>query len=103
MSVILLDARQSVAYNKNITNRQHHDTMLTMICQYFLGGFYMFNKDIRAEAKEKGIFLYQIAEKLHTSEATMTRLMRRELDEAKKTQLRAVINELAAARVTAKK
>ncbi len=56
----------------------------------------MCNADIRTAAKQSGVFLYAIADKLGISEPTMTRLMRRELPEEKKSQLKAIIAELAA-------
>ncbi len=56
----------------------------------------MCNTDIRAAAKNSGVFLYAIADKLGISEPTMTRLMRRELPEEKKNQLKAIIAEIAA-------
>lgn len=55
----------------------------------------MFNKEIRNEAKAKGVFLYEIAEKLNKSEATMTRLMRREVTEETKRRILVAINEIA--------
>ena len=56
----------------------------------------MFNKDIRAAAKEKGVFLYSVAEKLGISEPTMTRMLRKELSKDKKAQILGIISELAA-------
>lgn len=56
----------------------------------------MCNTDIRAEAKQAGVFLYAIANKLGVSEPTMTRLLRRELPLEKKQQIRGVIAEIAA-------
>ena len=56
----------------------------------------MCNADIRAVAKQNGVYLYAIADKLGVSEPTMTRLMRRELPEEKKTQLKDIIAEIAA-------
>lgn len=56
----------------------------------------MCNADIRAVAKQNGVYLYAIADKLGVSEPTMTRLMRRELPEEKKTQLKELIAEIAA-------
>lgn len=58
----------------------------------------MCNTDIRAAAKESGVFLYAIADKLGISEPTMTRLMRRELSAEKKTQIKEIIAEIAAER-----
>lgn len=56
----------------------------------------MCNTDIRAAAKQSGVFLYAIADKLGISEPTMTRLLRRELPGEKKAQLKAIIAEIAA-------
>lgn len=58
----------------------------------------MYNADIRAEAKAKGVFLYDIAEKLGISEPTMTRRMRRELSEPQKAEMRNIIAEISKAR-----
>lgn len=59
----------------------------------------MFNKDVRQYAKENGVFLYQIADRLNKSEATVTRMMRRELSDDVKTQLRSIILEIAVSHV----
>lgn len=56
----------------------------------------MCNGDIRATAKQAGVFLYAIADKLGVSEPTMTRLLRRELPLEKKQQIRGIIAEIAA-------
>lgn len=56
----------------------------------------MCNIDIRAEAKKAGVFIYAIADKLGISEPTMTRLLRSELPEEKKAQIRGIISEIAA-------
>lgn len=58
----------------------------------------MCNTDIRAEAKEKHVFLYEIAEKLGISEPTMTRMLRRELPQEKKTRINGIISDIAASR-----
>lgn len=54
------------------------------------------NSDIKSAAKTAGIYLYNIADRLGVSENTMTRLMRRELSDEKKAQIKAIIAELAA-------
>lgn len=54
------------------------------------------NSDIKSAAKAAGIYLYNIADRLGVSENTMTRLMRRELSDEKKAQIKAIIAELAA-------
>lgn len=56
----------------------------------------MKNSEIRQAAKASGVFLYEIAGKLHISEPTMTRLMRNELDERKKSELLNAITAVAA-------
>ncbi len=62
----------------------------------------MCNADIRIEAKRAGVFLYAIADKLGVSEPTMTRLLRRELPDEKKAQLKNIIAELAAEKAAQK-
>jgi hypothetical protein len=42
------------------------------------------NQDIREKLKIQGVYLWEIAEKLHITECTMTRWMRKELPESKK-------------------
>ncbi|MCM1166048.1 MAG: hypothetical protein NC299_10685 [Lachnospiraceae bacterium] len=60
----------------------------------------MCNIDIRTAAKESGVFLYAVAERLGISEPTMTRLLRHELPAEKKSQIKSIINELAAEKQT---
>lgn len=55
----------------------------------------MCNTDIRESAKQAGVFLYAVADKLGISEPTMTRLLRRELPNEKKTKIKNIIAELA--------
>ena len=54
------------------------------------------NRDIRDYAKIKGVFLWEIAEKVGISEPTITRRLRRELPIAEKKRFFEVINEIAA-------
>lgn len=61
----------------------------------------MKNFEIRQAAKASGVFLYEVADKLHISEPTMTRLMRKELDEHKKGELLAAIAAVAAEKAAA--
>lgn len=58
----------------------------------------MKNAEIRTAAKARGVFLYEVANKLNISEPTMTRLLRKELDEAKKSEVLNAINTVAAER-----
>lgn len=56
----------------------------------------MFNKDLRAYAKEKGVFFWQIAKVKGISEPTMTRRLRSELPDQDKQEFIRIINELSA-------
>lgn len=56
----------------------------------------MFNKDLRADAKEKGVFFWQIAKVKGISEPTMTRRLRSELPDQDKQEFIRIINELSA-------
>ena len=57
----------------------------------------MANKDIREAAKTAGVRLWQIANKLKVSEATITRLLRIELSAEKKVEFLKIIDELKGA------
>lgn len=52
------------------------------------------NNDIRAAAKENGVYLYEIADKLGVSEPTFIRRMRKELSDAMKAKALAAIEEI---------
>lgn len=62
----------------------------------------MCNLDIRRKAKEKNIFLWQIAAALGFSEPTMTRKMRRELSEDEKKKFLEAIDKIAANKNTSR-
>lgn len=55
----------------------------------------MFNKDLRAYAKAKGVYFWQIAKAIGISEPTMTRRMREELAPETKQNYINIIDELA--------
>lgn len=55
----------------------------------------MLNKDLRAYAKEKGVFFWQVAKAMGISEPTMTRKLRTELPEQDKETFRRIITELS--------
>lgn len=57
----------------------------------------MVNTDIRLKAKENGVPLWKIAEKLNISEPTMTRKLRKELPDEEKTKIIGIIAELKGA------
>lgn len=54
------------------------------------------NTDVRKTAKSKGVLLWEIANSLHISEATMTRKMRRELSSEEKQRILTIIDKIAA-------
>lgn len=56
----------------------------------------MKNKDIRDYARIKDVRLWQIAEKLNLCDSNFSRLLRHEFPEDKKTEIKAIINNLAA-------
>lgn len=58
----------------------------------------MSNLDVRTIAKENGVRLWEIADKLGISEPTITRKLRRELPADEKKKILAVIDEIAAAK-----
>ena len=55
----------------------------------------MCNADIRETAKQAGVFLYAVADKLGIIEPTMTRLLRKELSTDKKAEIKKIIADLA--------
>lgn len=55
----------------------------------------MKNKDIRDYARIKDVRLWQIAEKLNMQDSNFSRLLRHELTEDKKEEIRKIIDELA--------
>ncbi len=52
------------------------------------------NNDIRVAAKENGVYLYEIAEKLAVSEPTFIRYLRKELSDSMKAKVLAAIEEI---------
>lgn len=52
------------------------------------------NRDIRTRAKENGVYLYEIAEKLSVSEPTFNRWLRKELTEELKRKALLAIEEI---------
>lgn len=55
----------------------------------------MKNQAIRSYAKQKGVKLWQIAERLGINDGNFSRKLRRELPEAEQTQLMRIVDELA--------
>lgn len=58
----------------------------------------MYNQEIRRKAKEKGVYLWQIAEKLGVCDMTLTRKLRHELPENEKTEILDIIDSISASR-----
>ncbi len=55
----------------------------------------MANNIIRTRAKETGVKLWQIADKLGINDGNLSRKLRHELPEAEQTKILNIINELA--------
>lgn len=55
----------------------------------------MRNKDIRDYARIKDVRLWQIADKLNLCDSNFSRLLRHELSEEKKAEIKTIIDELA--------
>ncbi len=56
----------------------------------------MKNQDIRQEVKDAGLKLWQIADDLRIADSGLSRLLRHELPEEKKTEIRNIITKLKA-------
>ncbi len=56
----------------------------------------MKNKDIRVYAREKGVYLWQIAESLGIADSNFSRKLRKELPEEIKKKIFKIIDALAA-------
>lgn len=54
----------------------------------------MKNKDIREAAKQAGVFLWQIAERLGVNDGNFSRKLRRELSSQEREKIMEIINEL---------
>ena len=52
------------------------------------------NNDIRTKARESGVYLYEIAEKMNISEQTFNRWLRKELSEELKQKALAAIKQI---------
>lgn len=56
----------------------------------------MCNKEIKEYARKKRVKLWQIAERLNMQDSNFSRLLRHELTEDKKEEIRKIIDELSA-------
>ena len=59
------------------------------------------NIDLRVHAQLKGVFLYEVAERLGISVPTLTRRLRNELPDDDKAEIKRIIDEISAARAAA--
>lgn len=59
------------------------------------------NEEIRTAAKDKGIRLWEVAERYGLSEGNFSRKMRRELNSGEKAKIMSIIDDLAAERLGA--
>lgn len=56
---------------------------------------FMQNKKIRQEAESKGVYLWEIAERLGVTDSTFSRKLRRELPEEEQTAIIQIIKEIS--------
>ena len=54
----------------------------------------MTNQDVKTLAKESGVKLWQVAERLNKTDSAFSRLLRHELPQEQKEQIRSIIKEL---------
>lgn len=54
------------------------------------------NQDIKRQAKQSGVFLWEIAEKLEVTDGNFSRKLRRELPAEEKQRIFSLIDEIAA-------
>ena len=59
------------------------------------------NKDIRAHAQRKGVYLYEVAAAMGISDPTFTRRLRNELSADDKAAIKRIIDDISAARAAA--
>lgn len=58
----------------------------------------MANRQIKERAKKEGVRLWQVADMLGVSEATMTRMLRKELPQAKQQEIMTIIDQISEAK-----
>lgn len=59
------------------------------------------NQDIRTAAKQNGVFLWEIAEKLDVMDSNFSRKLRRELSDDEKQRIFSLIDNIAAEKKSA--
>ncbi len=58
----------------------------------------MFNQDVRMEAKRKGVYMWQIAEKYGINDGNFSRKLRKELPQEEKDKIFKIIQSIVAER-----
>ena len=58
------------------------------------GGVFVANETIKATAKESGVFLWEIAERLQMSDSSLSRKLRRELSDGERERVLAAIDAI---------
>lgn len=53
------------------------------------------NEDIKKKAKEQGVYLWEVAEKLNINDGNFSRKLRKDLSNKEKTKILAIIDEIA--------
>ena len=61
----------------------------------------MDNAELRKKAKEKGVLLWQVAERLNVSDSQFSKMLRHELPQDKKKEALAAVEAIAAERTGA--
>lgn len=56
------------------------------------------NSEVREAAKNKGVFLYEIADRLKMTDSYFSRKLRKELSPTEKTQILAIVDSIAASK-----
>lgn len=64
--------------------------------QKYKGDDFVRNQDIKEYAKEKNVKMWLIAERLGIADSSFSRMLRYNLSEDKKAEIKAIIDELAA-------
>ena len=59
------------------------------------------NNDIRQHAKTKGVFLWEVAERLNMNDGNFSRKLRKELPENEKAQIIGIIDSIAKSKAAA--
>lgn len=58
----------------------------------------MKNSDIKAYAKKRGVYLYELADGLGIADSTLSKWLRKEFDESRKSECMKIIDEIAKAK-----